>query len=433
MARRIGSLFAAIAVVVIAVWLLMMRGPQRIPNVYHQRGIITIVAGNGHRGFSGDGGPATKASLSCPEGIALGKDGSLYIADSSNQRVRKVNPSGIITTIAGNGWYAKSRGHWAAYFSGEGVPATKATLNAPQGVAVGPDGSIYIADSENHRVRKVDRTGIIRTVAGGSKRRGKGGVAPHNVFTPEGLLNWMATEDNGLPALKAAVMTPTAVAADGKGNVYFADLNNARVGRISAAGIYTTVAGFAIQGYFGDGYPATKAGFWSPRDVALAPDGSMFIADTFAQVVRKVNPKGIITTFAGDGWNKPWPRLKGEKFDTPHWGRYNGDDLLATQASLNLPWGIAPAPDGSVYIADARNFRVRRVDHKGVITTVAGDGHLGCAKNGQLSTAARFASVARLAVDPKGNLYISDWGRNQVYKVTWERTKPKARDRSRGR
>jgi len=406
MARRIGILIAVIAVLaVIAVWL-MMRGPRRIPNVYHQRGIITIVAGNGHRGFSGDGGPATQASLWQPEGIALDKDGSLYIADNWNNRIRKVSPNGIITTVAGNGWRAKSKGSWVGYFSGDGGPATKASLNGPEGVAVGPDGSIYIADGENHRVRKVGRTGMIRTVVGGSK----------------GIVGWVeqiGANDSGVPALEAAVGTPTAVAVDTRGTLYFADLNNHRIGKVSPSGIFTCMTDVAVSRSYGNGIPAAKAGVLSPRDVALAPDGSLFIADTFSQVIRKVNPKGIISIFAGDGWNTVRPSERGTKDALPDQGRYNGDDLLATQASLFWPWGVAVSPDGSVYIADLHNRRVRRVDRQGVMTTVVGTGRLGRPKNSQLSTKAGLGLPARLAVDPKGNLYISDMGYSQVYKVTW--------------
>ena len=429
MARRVSILVAAIMVLAVVVVWLMMRGPRRIPNVYHQRGIITIVAGNGHRGYSGDGGPATKASLSCPEGIALGKDGSIYIADSDNDRIRRVSPNGIITTIAGNGWRAKSKGHWSGYFSGDGRPATKATLNAPQGVAVGPDGSIYIADTDNNRIRKVDSAGIIRTVAGGRPApRHWPYTAMHELFERESFPHPTRsvlehfTDDNG-PASQAVLRDPMAVAMSAGGSLFVADLNNHRVCRVDPSGCFTVVTGtpFGALSY-GDHGPAAKAGVMSPWDVAFVSDGSLLIADSFRQVIRKVDRKGIITRFAGDGWNKAY-RPKGEKIEFPWWGRYNGDDMLATWTSLYQPKGIAVAPDGSLYIADTYNRRVRRVDRLGVMTTVVGDGHIGAPRNGQLSTRARLTLPVRVAVDAKGNLYVSDSYRSQVYKVTWVRPK----------
>ena len=437
MIRRVGILIALIAVLVLVFWLVVMRHTERIKHVYHQRGIITIVAGNGHRGFSGDGGAATKASLHSPEGIALGKDGSLYIADRGNQRIRRVSPNGIITTIAGDGRRVKKHGYWQGRFAGDGGPAINASLNRPQGVAVSPDGSIYIADTWNIRIRKINPKGIIRTVVNVN-----GGLdAIHEDFDLEDLYpNFNLTgkpwhfKDNHHPATKACLGNPAAVALDQEGNLFIADDQNLRVCKVDRAGVFTCVPTGGVIGpggaiimkiRAGDHGPARRAHFGDVSDIAIAPDGSLYVCELYTQVIRKINPQGIITTYAGNGIMKSYttkPKGKRDGFVEHLEGWYNGDDILATRASLDWPWGIALAPDGSLYIADMQNHRVRRVDRKGIITTVVGNGRMGRPRNGQVSTKACLTHPARLAVDQNGDLFISDVGRSQVYKVTWLRS-----------
>jgi streptogramin lyase len=288
---------------------------------------ITTVAGNGTLGYSGDGGPATQAELNIPHGVALGPDGTLYIAD--NVVVRRVAPDGIITTVAGNG---------TSGYSGDGGPATQAELNSPIGVAVGPDGSLYIADWGNNRIRRVGPDGVITTVAGG----GIGG--------------------DGGPATQAALFEPSAVAVGPDGSLYIPDRN--RIRRVGPDGIITTVAGGASQGYSGDGGPATLAELSFPSGVAIGPDGSLYIADGNNRI-RRVGPDGVITTVAGNGTIG-----------------FSGDGGPATQAELGTPFGVAVGPDGLLYIADFRNHRIRRVGADGIITTVAGDGTGGFSGDG---------------------------------------------------
>jgi sugar lactone lactonase YvrE len=222
-------------------------------------GTITTFAGNGTQGFSGDGGPATSAGLSYPGGVAVDAAGNLYIADTSNHRVRKVSTSGTITTVAGNGTFG---------FSGDDGPATNATLSYPTEVAVDAVGNLYIADTGNLRVRKVSASGTITTVAG------------NGIYGFSG---------DGGPATNASLVIPRGVAVDAVGNLYIADYGNSRVRKVSSWGTITTVAGNGSPGFSGDGGPATSAALGYPRGVAVDAAGNLYIADTDNNRVRKVS------------------------------------------------------------------------------------------------------------------------------------------------
>ena len=329
---------------------------------------ISTVAGNGFSGFSGDGGPATSAALYTPLGIAVGPDGSLYIADYSTQRIRRVR-RGIITTVAGNGL----RG-----FSGDGGPATSAKLAEPYGVAVAPDGSLYIADRSNNRIRRVDPDGIITTVAGNGTASFSG---------------------DGGPATSATFSFPQGVAVGPDGSLYIVASSNARIRRVGPDGIITTVAGGGTAG-LGDGGPATSAQL-RPTGVAIGPDGSLYVADSSNDRIRRVGPDGIITTVAGNG-------LRG----------FSGDGGPATSAQLNNPsYGVAAGPDGSLYIADSANNRIRRVDPDGIITTVAGNGTASFSGDGGPATSATLAYPAGIAVGADGTLYVTDNSNRRIRHV----------------
>ncbi|MBF8306025.1 MAG: repeat containing protein, partial [Acidobacteria bacterium] len=202
-------------------------------------GVLRVVAGNGLQGFSGDGGPATSASLNSPRRLTVDAAGNLYIADAQNNRIRRVSPDGIINTVVGNG---------NGGFSGDGGPALSASLSVPRSVAVDAAGNLYIADGDNHRIRRVTPGGVITTVAGN-------GAA--------------AFAGDGGPATSASFNLPNDVAVDAAGNLYVADVNNHRIRRVTPGGVITTVAGNGAAAFAGDGGPATNASLSFPQGVAL--------------------------------------------------------------------------------------------------------------------------------------------------------------------
>jgi sugar lactone lactonase YvrE len=291
---------------------------HRIRKVDAATGIITTVAGNGINTFAGDGGAATSASLSHPNGVALDASGNLYIADYGNSRIRKVAAAtGIITTVTGNGVFG---------FAGDGGAATSASLYFPTGVALDASGNLYIADPRTQRIRKVDAaSGIITTVAG------------------NGVLGFAG---DGGPATSANLASPSGVALDASGNLYIADIGNERIRKVDAAsGIITTAAGSGVLGFAGDDGAATSASLASPWGVALDASGNLYIADYFNHRIRKVDATtGIITTVAGNGT-----------------ATFAGDGGAATSANLNYPVGVAVDASGNLYIADFRNQRIRKV------------------------------------------------------------------------
>ena len=354
----------------------MVAGLAVAPAAVAAPGDINTVAGTGSEGFSGDGGPASSAELSYPYGVALDASGNLYFADLGNNRVRKVNGTGTITTVAGAGSYG---------FSGDGGPATSAELAQPTGVAVDSSGDLYIADNSNNRVRKVDSSGTITTVVGG----GISGLG------------------DGGPATAAQLNQPVGVAVDGSGNLYIADAGNSRVRKVDGSGTITTVAGTGGFGFSGDGGPATAAQLNSPYGVALDGSGNLYIGDTGNQRVRRVNGSGTISTVAGTGTQG-----------------FSGDGGPATAAQLRDPVGVALDGSGNLYIADSANSRVRKVDGTGTISTVAGTGGFGFSGDGGPATAAQLNSTYGVALDSSGNLNIGDANNNRVRKVEGPDTVP---------
>ena len=351
---------------------------QRIREVNYATGAITTVAGTGSEGYGGDNGPATAAELSYPEAVAVDSAGDLFIADSDNQRIREVNhTTGIITTVAGNG-------SWG--FSGDNGPATTAELCNPAGVAVDSAGDLFIADSYNQRIREVNHvSGVITTVAGSGFTfgMGSGGFAG----------------DNG-PATAAELSNPMGVAVDSAGNLFIADSNNQRVREVNyASGLITTVAGNGNYGYYGDNGPATAAALYYPQAVTLDSAGDLFIADPYEARIHEVNfSTTLITTVAGNG--------------NPG---YTGDNGLASVAELYQPAGVAVDTAGDLFIADSGNNVVREVNHvTSLITTVAGGGDPG---DGGPATAAVVADPRSVALDSAGDLFIADTNNNRIREV----------------
>ena len=325
--------------------------------------IIHRVAGTvGVGGYSGVGGPATAAVIQNPQSVALDTFGNLYIADGDNDVIQKVDTAGIITTIAGNG----GRG-----YSGDGGPATNATLNSPTGLSLDLAGNIYFADNGNNLVRVIDRTGIIKTVAGS-----------YTLFGSYG--------GDGAPATNAKLNHPYATAYDKGGNLFIADLSNDVIRKVGLSGIISTVAGTGVHGYSGDSSAATEAELLGPTGIAIDDTGSLFIADSHNNVIRKVDTFGIITTIAGSGI-----------------GGYAGDGGPATAAQLNYPWSIGINNQG-MYIADYGNSVIRKINTSGTISTVAGDGINGYSGDGGMAINARLNHPGGLAIDKYGNFYFGD-------------------------
>ena len=347
---------------------------------------ITTLAGNGTAGYvsAQDGAPADRAQLDGPFGVAADRFGNLYIAEVAGNRIRRVDVvTGKITTVAGTG----EAGYAAAE---DGLPAIHARLNAPRGIAVDDAGNVYVADTGNHRVRKVDTAGLITTIAG------------------TGVPGYSSHQDDG-PAARAQLDGPRSLAIDRAGNLYIADYNNARIRKIAeATNIISTVAGTGAAGYQAaeDGGPASRAQINHPCGVAIDRAGNLFIADTYNQRIRKVAAgTAIMTTVAGAG--------------TAGY-RAADEGRAALSASLDEPSGIAIDRTGNLYIADLNNSRIRRVAAgTGTITTIAGNGIAGymVTQEGTLATTARLNKPSGVAVDQAGNLYIADFQNSRVRKI----------------
>jgi protein gp37 len=396
---------------------------------------ITTVAGNGSNGYAGDNGQATSASLNKPAGVFVDSSKNIYIADTENHVIRKVDGgTNVITTVAGNGTHG---------YAGDNGQATLAQLNKPGGVFVDPLANIYIADTENHVIRKVDGgSNVITTVAG----NGTHGYAG----------------DNG-QATSASLNKPAGVFVDSSKNIYIADTENHVIRKVDGGtNVITTVAGNGSGGYSGDGDQATLAALKKPRTVWLDEIGNLLIADTENSRIRKVSvTTKNITTAAGNGsegysgdyglavdaslrkpqgvcaYESPAPAYLyisdpsnyqmrmvdlREGFLTKAagtiWAGYNGDNILATLARMNYPFGVHADASGNLFIADTYNHRIRKVNGKtGIITTIAGTGAKGFSGDGGPAASARFRYPFSLYVDSAGNIYIVDTFNYRIRKV----------------
>ncbi|MDD0838196.1 SMP-30/gluconolactonase/LRE family protein [Curvibacter sp. HBC61] len=332
-------------------------------------GQSTVIAGAGRSGFSGDGGAATDAMLNAPRGVAVDSAGNVYIADTGNHRIRKINTSGVISTFAGTG---------ATTFAGDGNAATAANFSGPQGVAVDGAGNVFIADTGNHRVRQVSVGGTVTTVAG----IGQSGYLGDDVA-----------------ATTTSLSSPRGVVLDGTGAFYIVDASNQRIRKVSTAGIITTVAGTGTAGFTGDGGAATSASLRAPAGLALDGSGNLYISDSSNHRIRKVSA-GVITTLAGTGT----------------FG-FGGDGGAPASAQINSPQGVAVDSTGTVYVADTNNVRVRKISG-GLISTLAGTGSNSFGGDGSDALSAQFSTIQGVARDSAGNVYISDSGSHRIRKIS---------------
>lgn len=327
-----------------------------------------IVAGLGKSGYAGDGLPAVVAQLKVPSDVFVLPDGTVYIADTGNNRIRRIGMDGVIETIAGNG----ERTHGE-----DGKAATEIGLMSPSAVAVDGAGNVYVAEWTGHRIRKIDRDGTVTTVAGNGEP-GYGGE------------NLVATE--------TSISTPSRIFLDGKGNLYLAEWSGNRVRVVNTEGRISTVAGTGEQGIGGDGGPATAALLDRPNGLFVTSDGTVYISDLGNNRVRRVAPDGTIETIAGDGRPK-----------------YLGDEGPATEASLNTPAGLFVDAGGNVFVCDARNKKVRRIDAGGTIDTWV-HGIITRASDGSPNRQP-LRNPTSVFVDANGNIYVADGSAANVIRM----------------
>lgn len=330
-------------------------------------GIITVLAGTGSSGSTGDGGPATSARLNAPRGVTLDGSGNVYIADTNNHRIRKIDTSGNISTFAGTGTSGST---------GDGAAATAARLNFPQSVAFDSSGNLYIADTSNHKIRKIDTSGTITTFAG----------------TTSG------NTGDGAAATLAKLSFPRGVAFDSSGNLYIADTSNHRIRKVNTSGIISTFAG-TTSGFSGDGGLATSAQISGPQGVSVDSSNNVYVTDTANHRIRKIATNGNISTLAGSS------------------SGFSGDGGLATSAQLASPVSTCPDSSGNLYIGDTSNSRLRKIDTSGNISTVAGTGSATFGGDGGPATIAQFSTPQGTAVDSSGNIYMADSSHHRIRKI----------------
>jgi sugar lactone lactonase YvrE len=335
---------------------------------------ISAAVGSGTAGFSGDGSSAVKAEVNFPSSMVLDSAGNLYIADQANYRIRKVDTSGNISTIAGIGTTGDV---------GDGKAASSAQIGSAGGIAVDSSGSLFFSDTANHVIRKIDSKGTITLFAGTGTAGFSGDTTPYTIAG--GIANVVATS--------AKINAPTGIAVDSKGNVYFSDTGNNRIRRVSVTdSSITTVAGDGFGDYYGDGAGSIYSEVNHPVGLAFDASDNLFIADSLNHRIRKISASnGIISTVAGIG--------RPGKADN---GGY------AVNSLLHYPTSVSVDSTGNLYIADFINNRIRMVNTSGLISTVAGSGRFGKGGDDGPALSATMFFPCSVLVGTAGKVYVID-------------------------
>jgi prepilin-type N-terminal cleavage/methylation domain-containing protein len=321
-------------------------------------GVVVSTLAGSTSGFADGTGAAAQFRL--PYGVAVDTSGTAYVADYNNHRIRKISPAGVVSTLAGSGT--------AGFSDGTG---TAAQFNRPYGVAVDSSGTVYVADNGNQSIRKITPAGVVSTLAGSGTAGFSDGTGTAAQFD-----------------------TPLGVAVDASGTVYVADGNNRRIRKISPAGVVSTLAGSGTLG-FSDG-TGTAAQFYIPYGVAVDASGTVYVADTFNYRIRKISPAGVVSTLAGSGTS-------------------GSSDGTGAAAQFYYPGSVAVDNSGTVYVADIGNNRIRKISPAGVVSTLAGSTP-GVADG--TGTAAQFYAPTGVAVDSSGSVYVADTNNNRIRKIT---------------
>ena len=343
---------------------------------------IITVAGNHTPGFGGDSGQATAAELDFPRSVAFGPSGDCYIADASNNCIRKVSPMGVISTVAGSGLTG---------YTGDGAAATAAQFNNPWAVVLDKAGNMYVADAGNNVVRKIDTAGIISTVAG----NGYGAGTSYGGYTGD-----------GAPATAAELFYPIGLAIDTSGSLFIADYQNNAIRKVDAGGLISTVAGTGTAGYTGDGAAATAAELNLPSSITFDRKNTLYFTDLYNNVIRKIDATGTIQTIIGNGFGAGTGG-----------GWYSGDGGPATLAELAHPFGLAIDTAGNIYFSDLSSYHIRKVGANDTIVTIAGNGTDGYSGDGGPATAAQISYVYGIALNSSGSLLVADAFNHVIRKI----------------
>ena len=319
---------------------------------------VTTFAGSGAQG-SADG-TGTAASFMFPSGVTVDASGNVYVADTLNHKIRKISPGGVVGTLAGSGTQGSTDG-----------TGTAASFNQPKGVAVDASGNVYVADTQNSKIRKISSSGVVTSLAGSGTQGSMDGTGTAASFNQ-----------------------PTGVAVDASGNVYVADTQNSKIRKISSSGVVTSLAGSGTQGST-DG-TGTAASFNQPTGVAIDASGNVYVADIDNNKIRKISSSGVVTTLAGSGTS-------------------GSTDGAGMGASFSMPRGVVVDASGTVYVADFGNKKIRKISSDGVVTTLAGSGTVGSTDGA--GTVASFNYPAGIAIDTSGTVYVADMSNCKIRKI----------------